>query len=362
MKGMTIIMNWIKRAVAAAAAAAMTLSVTACGSNLSWAARISEDTTVPIGLYIYQQAVAYRSAVQNGQLNTGDKLADQTVKVSGSDVNALTYMDDQAQKSVKSCVGALLMADELKVTLTDEELEDAVQSATSAYQLDEEVFTENGVAQSSIEEYYKDITRKSKVFQAKYGADGTDPVDDDELKAFFKANYATIHFMQQYFYHDDGSVMSDDEKAAVKKEYESIKSRVEKGKLDFVKQCEEVNKNATDYKNAYTDSTSRFDTDDEDGQKILALKEGQLTLLVTDNAIALIQKAKLDKDGSKFKEGRETLLIECKYDAFVDELVKLAEKSDKVQFNDKAFAKFASKTRNFSKLNVSTGYSNYYDY
>ncbi len=347
-------MKLIKKAAAAVAAASMVFSLSACGSNLSWAAKIGDDVTVPIGLYIYSQAENYRSCVQGSVLSSYTELSEQTVNVSGSDVSATKYLDDEASKSVKSYVGTILMAQEMGVKLSDEDIKNASENAAQAYQQDEEVLTQNGVAQTSVEEYYKNVTLKSNLFQAKYGKEGTEPVSDDELKEYFKTNYATINFMQQYFYNEDGSAMDDKEIEAVKKEYESVKSQAEKGKLNFTKKCEEVAENATNYKNAYTDSTSRFDNTLEDGQKILALKEGEFTLIVTDSAIALIQKAELDKDGKKFEEYRDALLIESKYDSFIDELVKYAQNSDKVEFNDKAFEKFSCSTRDFSELSVST--------
>lgn len=353
-------MKFIKKAAAVTAAASMVLSLSACGSNLSWAAKIGDDTTVPIGLYIYNQANDYRSCIQNAQLSTYTELSEQTVEVSGSDVNALDYLDDEALKSVKSCVGAILMAEELGVALSEEDLQNASENAAETYEQDEDVYVQNGIAQTSIEEYYKDTTRKSNVFLAKYGADGTDPVADDVLKEYFKENYATINFMQQYFYDDEGNFMSDEDIAALKKEYEDIKKKAESGKLNFVKKCEDFAKAATEssssYKSAYTDSTSQFDPDDEDGARILGLKEGEFTMIETDSAIALVQKAKLDKDGSKFKDYRETLLLQYKYDDFIKELVKYAEDNDTVTFNDKAFEKFSSSTRDFSELNVSSYY------
>lgn len=349
-------MKFIKKAAAVTAAASMVLSLSACGSNLSWAAKIGDDTSVPIGLYIYNQAESYRSCVQNALLNSYTELSEQTVEVSGSDVKALEYLDDEAVKSVKSCVGAILLAKDMGVELSEEDIENASENAAEAYEQDKDVYVQNGVAQTSVEEYYKDVARKSNLFQAKYGAEGTEPVSEDALKEYFAANYATINFMQQYFYNDDGSAMSDEEIAALKKEYKDMKSKAEKGKLNFTKKCEEEAENATSYKGAYTDSTSQFDPETEQGAQILALKEGEFTLIESDSAVALVQKVKLDKDGTKFKQYRESLLLQYKYDDFVKELIKLAEDNDTVKFNDKAFEKFSSSTRDFSELNVSGYY------
>lgn len=349
-------MKLIKRAATVVAAASVALSLASCGSNLSWAAKIGKDTTVPIGLYIYSQASVYRSTVQNGLLTSSEKLSEQTVTVSDTDSKATEYLDKEAKGNVKSYVGARLMAKEYNIELTDEEISSAAESAQSTYETDKAVYEQNGIAQSSVEEYYKDLTLKNNLFNAKYGTDGTNPITDDELKQYLKKNYATINFIQQYFYTDDGTAMTDKEKEAVTKEYKSIQSKAEKDKLDFEKKCEEFNKNATSYKGGYTNSTSRFDTENEDGQKIMALKTGQFTLLVTDSAIALVQKAKLDTDSLMQENNRESLMIEYKYEDFIKELQGYAENDKSVVFNDKAFEKFGSSTRDFSELSIPNSY------
>ena len=122
------------------------------------------------------------------------------------------------------------------------------------------------------------------------------------------------------------------------------------------KKCEEFNKNATSYKGGYTDSTSRFDTESEDGKTIMALKNGPFTLLVTDSAIALVQKVKLNTGELITGDSRESLLVEYKYEDFIKELQSYAEKEKNVTFNDKAFEKFGSSSRDFSELSIPTSY------
>lgn len=346
-------MKFIKKAAAIVIAASLTLSLCSC-SDLSWAAKIDDNTTVPIGLYIYSMAENYRNAVQNYRILTSKKLDEQTVNVSDTDISAVEYLNKEGQKSIKSYVGAYQMAKEFNIELTDEEIENAKQNAASKYEADKAVFEKNGIAQSSVEEYYKDVTRKTNIFQAKYGKDGTNPVPEDELKTYFRSNYASINFIQQYFYKDDGTAMTDEEKEALTNEYKSIQSQAEKGKIKFTDKCSEFSKNATNYKGGYTDSISRFDPKEEDGAKILSLKNGEFTLLVTDSAIALIQKAPLDSDGSKFEQYRSNLLMEYKYSDFLKELIDYAEGLENVQFNNKAFEKFSSSTRDFSEISTSS--------
>lgn len=352
-------MKIIKKAAVMIAAASLALSLSACGTDVSWAARIGKDTTIPIGMYIYTQATTFRDAAQNGLLTTSSELSKQTVKVSDSDKDAVDYLDEQALKAIKSYTGACLLAKEMNIALTDDEISFAEKEAKEQYDTDKEVYEKNGVAQSSIVEYFKNITLQNKLFEATYGKDGTNPVSDKELKQYIRDNYATISYIQQYYYNEDGTMMSSADKAKVKKQYQKIKSQVESGKIKFADKCKEFEDKATNYKSGSTKYTSIWDAESEDGKKILDLKEGELTFLETDSAIVLLQKNKIDYNDAGFKDARQSILIRYKFNEFTKNLVAKAEGDKNVCFNDAAFEKFGSATRDFSNLSVPSGY-NYY--
>ena len=109
-------MKILKKAAAMIAAASLAISLSACGKDVSWAAKIGKDTTVPIGMYIYTQASNFRTYAQNGMLNASTSLEKQTVKVSDSDKKATEYLDKEAVKTVKAYAGALLLAKEMTVS------------------------------------------------------------------------------------------------------------------------------------------------------------------------------------------------------------------------------------------------------
>ncbi len=349
-------MKFMKKAAALIVAASLAVSLTACGTDVSWASKIGKDTTVPIGMYIYTQAAGFRTYAQGGLLSTSSKLADQTIQVSGSDKKASEYLDKESVKTIKAYTGALIMAKEMEIELSEEELKSADTSAKEQYETDKEVYEKNGVAQSSITEYYKSLTLQNNLFNAIYGKEGTNPISDKELKQYIKDNYATISYIQQYYYTDDGSIMSEDAKAKVKKQYEKIKSQTESGKIKFTDKCKEFEKNATSYKSGSTKYTTLWDVTSEDGKKIMNLKEGQLTFLETESAIVLLQKQKIDYNDAGLKSSRETILIRYKFDEFTKDLIAKAEGDKSVSFNQAAFDKFGSSTRDFSNLSIPSNY------
>lgn len=352
-------MKLIKKAAAAVVAASLALSLSACGTDVSWAAKIGNDVSVPIGMYIYTQAENFRTYAQNGLLTTSSKLEEQTLKVSDSDKKATEYLDSEAVKTVKAYTGAQMLAKEMKIELTEDEIASVESSAKEKYDTDKEVFEKNGIAKSSVVEYYKNLALQNDIFDAIYGEEGTNPISDKELKKYIKDNYATISYIQQYYYKDDGTMMSADERAKVKKQYEKIKSQAESGKIKFADKCKDFEKNATNYKSGSTKYTTTWDKTSEDGKKIMELKEGELTFLETDSAIVLLQRQKIDYEDAGIKTYRKTILISYKFDEFTKDLVKKAESDKSVSFNQTAFDKFGSATRDFSNLSIPTNY-NYY--
>ena len=354
-------MKFIKKAAAVLAAASLTLSLSACGTDVSWAAKVGDDTVVPIGMYIYSQAANYRSLVQNGALSSSEKLSDQTLTVSDSDVSATSHLDKEGIKLIKSGVGAQIKAKELNISLSKDDLSSIESESQVTYDTDKEVYEKNGIALSSVVAYNKDIAVKGKLFRAIYGKEGTNPVSDKELKQYIVDNYSTINYIQQYYYNDDGSEMTDAQKAKTKKQYEKIKAQVESGKIKFSDKCADFEKNATSYKGGSTKQTIlNSNLGHEDGEKVKALKEGELTFLETSTAIVLLQKVKIDYNGAGLKSSRDSLLLQYKYEEFIEKLVALAEKDKTVSFNQAAFEKFGSATRDFSSLSIPN--NNYYGY
>ena len=153
--------------------------------------------------------------------------------------------------------------------------------------------------------------------------------------------------------------MSDTDKAKIKKQYEKIKKQVESGKLKFTDKCKDFEKNATSYKSGSTKYTTAWDVSDEEGKKIMDLKAGEMTFLETDSAIVLLQKQKIDYDDAGLKNSRDTLLLRYKFSDFTKDLISKAENDKNVSFNQSAFDKFGSATRDFSNLSIPSNY-NYY--
>ena len=84
-----------------------------------------------------------------------------------------------------------------------------------------------------------------------------------------------------------------------------------------------------------------------------------MTFLETDSAIVLLQKQKIDYDDAGLKNSRDTLLLRYKFNDFTKDLISKAESDKSVSFNQSAFDKFGSATRDFSNLSIPSNY-NYY--
>ena len=198
-----------------------------------------------------------------------------------------------------------------------------------------------------------------KLFNAIYGKEGTKAVSDKELKQYIKDNYATVSYIIQYYYNSDSSPMTDAQKAKVKKQLEKIKKQAESGKLKFVDKCKEYSKDSSTYIKGIEKTSMYCDPSNENGKKIIELNVGELTFIENDDSIILLQRQKTDYDDAGLKSDRDSILEGYKYEDFIKELIAKAENDKSVSFNQAAFDKFGSSTRDFSNLSIPSNYSYY---
>ena len=222
--------NTVKKLLAAALAAVLCLSLTACYSeNNSWAARKGDDT-LPIGAYIYFLNSAYSEAA--------DKVSSDQ-EVLKADIDGATgkqWTLDRAENYLRSYYYLSEKAEEMGVGLTEEDLESAAASTDSMWTYYKTTLEGMGIAKESFNKAYSVYnTLYEKVFDKIYAEGGDLEVPEDELKAYFTENY----YSYDYFYvslsttdEDGNSVdMSDDEKASVKESLDAYAAQINAGRL-----------------------------------------------------------------------------------------------------------------------------------
>jgi len=168
-------MKGLKKVTAAALVAAMMMSGCS-GVDASWIAK-SGDITIPAGVYASNILENY----MYGYMYNGSKYLEEEGVV------------EELVESGKDYVTTLLAyqskANELGVSLTAEEKEEAQKEAEEMFNATSALYTANRVSQESLEMTYEVSTLSAKVFDALYGEGGVMEVPQEELRAIFDEYY-----------------------------------------------------------------------------------------------------------------------------------------------------------------------------
>lgn len=184
----------------AAAMLAVAIGLSACGGDTSWV-YVSGEDRVSAGLYILYQVGAFSKAAEVLAEENKDNAnyvvpeAKELLKTTIEGKTGADWINDSARQSV--CEGFIVNQkfDELGLSLTDSDrysIENGVSQTMSQMPV---FYEKNGVSQESIRAYYTVMTKRSALFLKMYGEGGEFATPVDELKNYFKDNYAVIDVM-----------------------------------------------------------------------------------------------------------------------------------------------------------------------
>ncbi len=232
-----------KRTVAAVLAAFMAMSCTACSSeDATWAAKRGEET-IPIGAYIYYLFTAYNEAASQVEDSSASILS-QTI----DGENAETWITNRAVQNVRNLFLVDERMQEMNLSLSEEEQQQIESSANTQWTYMGSILEDEfGIAKSSFELAGPAYTLKSaKIFNALYGPDGTSPVPQEDVEAYFEENYTSYAYLIRPLYKtsdtgEEGSdtssasseiiEMTDEEIAAAKQEFDYFATQISNGDL-----------------------------------------------------------------------------------------------------------------------------------
>ena len=194
-------MGILKKLTALFLSVILMLSMTAC-SDVSWAIK-TENTSLPVGVYIYYMSDAYGKAYNEVGESSSDIL-----KKTIDDKSVNDYVKDEAMESCKKLIATENMFDEMGLSLSDEDKETAKSTTDSYWKSYGSIYEKMGIAKSSFDRAYTMFNlKKSKIIEAKYGDEGTEKLSDDEVKAYFTEHYTNY----SYFKEDTSELESNDD-------------------------------------------------------------------------------------------------------------------------------------------------------
>lgn len=320
----------------------MLISMTSC-TDKSWIIK-TDDTTVPIGIYIYYMSVAYSEAYSKVEDSSTDVLKQE---IEGQ--NASDWIEEQALLSCKKLVEVEKRFNDRGLSFSEEELSTAESTTNSQWNKYGKAFEGFGISKESFNRASTLYSmRVSKLFDATYGEDGTQSVSDEELKDYFLNNYTNYKYFSKALTKQDenGDIveMSQEEIQQVKNQFENYASQLNSGKsFDSVYAQYKSDNGITE-----DDSVSQIENLNNDSSLSDTLKEvlkglenNKAASMEDDGNFYLLCKLNINSDLSRLDSeyGKYSVLVDMKYDDFIDDIKNSAESLD-VTVNQSAINKY----------------------
>ena len=232
-------MNLLKKMTAALLAVLMLASFAACHPKNEVALTIG-DVDITSAMYmcfLIQADGEARDAVDKANAdntdydsNTVDYYAQ---KVDDTDFSA--WVKNRAQEVAAEYAAYMTMFKDRELTLSDEDqsmIDTYVNHYWNTYGYSQ-MYEPNGVSLSTYKEYFSYSYKSKACFMSVYGADGTDPVADEEVRSTISANFAPVNVLTlSYSYKDsDNNTVdySEEEIAAIKEKAQTYAQRLRNG-------------------------------------------------------------------------------------------------------------------------------------
>lgn len=270
-------LKW-KKAAATILAAAVAGSFVACGESTATAMTI-DGVQIKAGMYIYYSYSAYLELTQTLQSENSDLdvTDDDVVKAQKMDnVDAETWIQNKTLEYCQQYAAIVNKAEELDVTLTDDEKTEVSDSVDTFWDSNGEIYEKNGISKESVTLILENSYLTSDVFLYYYDVDGDKGVTEDELKEYYIDNNARVRYIKFDMTDGNGDELDDSGKADLKEMVEGYLERVEDVMGDDEAMDAEMDAIDTEY-DAYVTSISEeaaaetaTSATDEDGNEIAA--------------------------------------------------------------------------------------------
>lgn len=265
-----------KKIAAAGIASAIMGTCVGCGSSTAYAFTI-DGVQINAGMYIYYSYAAYSEAIstiqsQNEELDTND---DKLVKEQFIDgVDTLTWIQNKAKDYCAEYVAVQKQCEELEITLTDEKITEVNDYVEQAWEANGKTFASNGISEESVKKILLNTYLTEDLFYHYYDIDGSEGVNEDEVKDYFIENNARVRYITFNLTDGSGDLLKEDGKEEMKKMVDgylkaaqALNGDEEALREEFDSIQEEYNAYVTSISEEAVAATATSETD-EDGNEI----------------------------------------------------------------------------------------------
>lgn len=182
--------------------------LTLAGCNLSTPSSVGTigDVEIPAGVYLLAQYNAYNTASGLADLATGETandvkavlkaectgtIGDEEVTATGSE-----YIEKLTMRAIEYYAAVETKFAELGATLEDAATSEVADNVDSMWESNGDLYEANGIGKSSLQAYLLNAQKASTIMDLIYGAQGTDPVSDEEYTDFVNNSCYYIESVQ----------------------------------------------------------------------------------------------------------------------------------------------------------------------
>jgi hypothetical protein len=220
----------MKRIIVKTAAIMLALLLAGCNADTTWAYE-GGGARMPTGVYVmYEIGAVAAAGTRLGELSGNPAsyttpAPSQILKETIDGVTGAEFVSAETTKSVREYYAVKAQFEQRGLALTASETMAVENAVASMLGSNRDFYEGNGVAESSVREYYTASARKTNLFTFLYGVGGEREVPMAELEACLAENYFMADAVPIYkpFYG------SSDEEGALERELAAIKEFAEKG-------------------------------------------------------------------------------------------------------------------------------------
>ncbi len=301
-----------KKAAAVLAAAALTASCAACGSNTAYAVTI-DGTPIHAGVYIYYEYAAYveltqQLQAQNSELDVSDKDVVKEQTMDGVDTE--TWVKDKAMEYCQEYVAVEHKFEELGLELDEEAVSSIRDTVDAFWETNGEIYEDNGIAKSSIQRILENSQMSNDIFLYYYDIGGEEGVTEEEIREYYIENNARVRYISFSLTDGSGEALDDAGKEEMHDMVAEYLTRLEDCDGDEDALEEEMDAIQSEY-NAYVTSISEEAAaatatvaTDEDGNEITTTTT--VTTTTETTVTTTITTAEIDSDSEAANESAET--------------------------------------------------------
>ncbi len=334
---------------AGASLLAVSLIVAAGCSDTSWGAEC-DGQRMPAGVYINQVLSAYSEGM--GKVDNTEQTNLWKNTIDGEDFTS--WVRTRTQENVYEYFAAEKKFDEMGLSFDEfsqAQITYAVESQWSYYQ---SIYEENGIGKDSFQKSIENTYKRSELFNAIYGKDGSEAVPQEELLANFNQEYINLDQITLSTMDETG------ETALPKEEIEKLMEKA-KGYQKRIEEGESIQTIAEEYQKEQQDSSETVNvntnlTMQREGssysatfqENIKSASPGKPIVFEDDKSICLAIVNEVTTESQIFLQNESYLLSEIKSDEFEDRLIQWGKELN-VTFNSAAVSRYDAKKLKITK-------------